>query len=279
MGLFDETHEYSYSQLTSFDECKYNFYLQRVEGIDEPASNAFAERGSLIHDLLDMWSKKILTKEEMLEEYERRYSSDVETAWPRMMASKGYAQKAYDTGIQFLENFDEFEGYEVLSAEERFEIDLPLTNGSTRKFVGIIDMLLREKSTGYLIICDHKSKSMSSFKKEENKMYRQQYIYSLYVEKKYGKYPDVLMFHLFNESGVKPQRFFSVQELEETLEWATKQIEGIEGYSVIDWLACKDEPDFYCTELCNARKICPVGMLPLGYKKRQSEEYEGYKEE
>ena len=152
MGLFDETHEYSYSQLTSFDECKYNFYLHRIEGIEEPLNNAFAERGSLIHDLLDMWSKKILTKEEMLEEYERRYSSDVQTAWPRMMASKGYAKKAYDEGIQFLENFDEFEGYEIISTEEKFTIQLPLSNGETRPFVGIMDMFLREKSSGDYII-------------------------------------------------------------------------------------------------------------------------------
>ena len=73
MGLFDKNHVYSYSQLNSFDECKYGFYLQRIEGLEEQASNAFAERGSLIHDLLDQWAKKLLTKEQMLEEYERRY--------------------------------------------------------------------------------------------------------------------------------------------------------------------------------------------------------------
>ena len=152
MGLFDDNHVYSYSQLSSFDECKYGFYLQRIEGLDEQASNAFAERGTLIHDLLDMWAKKILTKEEMLEEYERRYGDEVVTAWPRLMASRGYAQKAYETGVQFLETFDEFEGYEVLSAEEKFEIKLPLTNGKKCKFIGIIDMMLKEKEKKILII-------------------------------------------------------------------------------------------------------------------------------
>lgn len=277
MGLLPDDHVYSYSQLSSFDECSYAFYLQRIEGLQEQASNAFAERGTLIHDLLDLWAKKLLTKEDMLTDYERRYSAEVVTAWPRMLASKGYAKKAYQQGIDFLENFDEFEGYEVLSAEEKFKIDLPVSDGTTRPFVGIIDMMLRDKKTNDLIICDHKSKSMSAFKKDENEMYRQQLLYATYVKEKYGKFPDVLMFHLFNESGVKMQRLFSEEQYKETLKWASKQIEGIENYSVLDWLICKEKPDFYCWELCGSRKECPNGVMP-NFKSKKKEEYEGYKE-
>lgn len=276
MGLLGDNHVYSYSQLNSFDECKYGFYLQRIEGIEEQASNAFAERGTLIHDLLDMWAKKILTKEDMLAEYERRYADEVVTAWPRILAAKGYAKTAYDKGIQFLEGFDEFEGYEVLSAEEKFQINLPLSNGETRPFIGIIDMMLREINSGNLIICDHKSKSMQSFKKDEEEMYRQQLLYSAYVNEKYGKYPDVLMFHLFNENGVKPQRLFAREQYDEAIDWATKQIQGIEDYTVLDWLVCKEKPDYYCWNLCSARKYCPSGVQP-DFKKKKNDEYEGYK--
>ena len=278
MGLLGDNHVYSYSQLTSFDECKYGFYLQRIEGLQEQAENAFAQKGSLIHDLLDMWAKKILTKDEMIAEYERRYSDEVVSAWPRMMASKGYAKKAYETGLQFLENFDEFEGYEVLSAEEKFTIDLPLTDGTTRPFVGIVDMILKENKSGDLIICDHKSKSLQSFKKDEDNMYRQQLIYATYVIQKYGKV-DALMFHLFNESGVKPQRLFSREQYDEALQWASKQIKDMEEYSVVDWLVCKEKPDFYCAELCGARKCCPNGVAPWPQKKRSNDDYEGFKDE
>lgn len=278
MGLLGDNHVYSYSQLSSFDECKYGFYLQRIEGIEEQANNAFAERGSLIHDLLDLWAKKKLTKDEMLFEYERRYPEEVVTAWPRMLASKGYAKKAYESGVEFLTNFDEFEGYEVLSAEEKFKIDLPYKN-ETRPFIGIVDMILREKSSGNLIICDHKSKSMQSFKKDEDKMYRQQLLYAAYVKLKYGEYPASLMFHLFNEAGVKPQRLFSLDAYNDALSWAEKQIEGMEESTVLDWLVCKEKPDFFCTELCSARKMCPNGMAKLGSKKKKDDEYEGYKEE
>lgn len=278
MGLLSDDHVYSYSQLNSFDECRYGFYLQRIEGMEEQASNAFAERGSLIHDLLDQWAKKKITKEQMLEEYERRYSEEVITAWPRVLAAKGYAKKAYENGIEFLENFDEFEGYEVISAEEKFKINLPLSIGGTRPFIGIIDMLLREKKTGDLIICDHKSKSLQSFKKEEDEMYRQQLLYSTYLKEKYGDYPARLMFHLFNENGVKPERLFSIEQYNETLDWATKQIVGIEECSVIDWLVCKEKPDYFCWNICSARKLCPNGVQPDFKSKKKTEEYEGYKD-
>lgn len=275
MSLLEEDHVYSYSQLSSFDQCRYGYYLQRIEGLQEETSNAFAERGSLIHDLLDQWAKKILTKEDMIAEYERRYSEEVKTAWPRKLAAQGYAQKAYDTGIQFLESFDEFDGYEVLSAEEAFKVDLPLTDGTTRPFAGIIDMMLKEKSSGDLIICDHKSKSLQSFRKSEDEMYRQQFLYSTYVKLKYGKYPDRLLFHLFNEAGCKPQRLFSLDEYDSTIAWASKQIKSMEDSSVLDWLMCKEKADYFCWEICSARRECPNGVKPTG-KQKKNDDYEGF---
>ncbi len=268
MGLIKDNHVYSYSQLSSFDECPYSFYLQRIERVDNIMSNAFSERGSLIHDLLDKWAKGILKKEDMKEEYIRRYADEVVTAFPSVM--RGYAEKAYYSGIDFLENFDEFEGYKVESAEEKFTIDLPLCDGSTRKFTGIIDLILREQWTNDLVICDHKSKSMASFKKSENEMYRQQLLYSLYVYEKYGEYPKTLMFHLFGENGEKPFRAFDLKQFRETLSWASDCIHKIEGYTVLDWLTDKDSSDFYCQNLCNVRKNCNKSVeKPLTKKEKE----------
>ena len=276
MGLLSDGHVYSYSQLSSFDECSYGFYLKRIEGMPEEASNAFAEKGSLIHDLLDKWAKKILSKNEMVEEYIRRYPNEVITAWP--LFPKGYAKKAYESGLQFLENFDEFDGYEVIAAEEKFKIDLPLSDGTTRPFIGILDLLVKEKSTGNLILCDHKSKSLQSFKRDEDKMYRQQLLYSHHVKEKYNQYPDSLMFHLFNCDGVKPQRLFSIDQLNEATDWATDKITKIENYTILDWLTCKENPDYFCWNLCSARKTCPNGVQP-NFKKKRKDDYDEFGKE
>ena len=264
MSLLPEDHVYSYSQLQSFHECKYGFYLKRIEGIEDEQSNAFAERGSLIHSLLDEWAKGLLSKDDMADEYDRRYGDEVVTAWPRMM--KGYAQKAYASGYEFLKNFDEFEGYEILRAEEKYNSEITLPDGSTRPFVGIVDLIVRDEKTDELIIFDHKSKGKSTFKKAEEEMYTQLYMYAQCVKQLYGKFPDRLGFHLFNQEGLKVTRPFDEAKYNEVMEWAGWTIQEIEDATMIDWMECKEIPegkmDMYCTQLCGARNQCPQGIPP-----------------
>ena len=250
MGLLPDNHVYSYSQLSSFDECPYGFYLERIEKVDQ-VQNAFAEQGTLIHDLIDLWAKGQIPIQDLPKEYEKRYADEVVSSWPRMLASKGYAEKTYQQGLQYFENFDGFKGYKIINTEEKF-----LTTLSDRPFTGVIDMVLEDEKTGALIINDHKSKSLSSFKKEEKTVYRQQYLYSKYAKEKYGKYPDVLMFNLFKENGLKRFKDFSVDEYESVLDWAIQIIEKIENYEVLDWLESKETSDFFCQELCSVRNHC-----------------------
>ena len=266
MSLIPKDHIYSYSQLSGFDECPFSYYLQRIEGAED-LPNAFAEHGSLIHDILDKWAKKQLTKEQMVEEYERRYPNEVVTAFPRMLASKGYNQKAYQLGVDYFTDFDEFAGYEVISAEEEFKEPLPLADGTERPFIAYVDLVLRDKFTGSLIICDHKSKSVQAFKKAEDDMYKQQYIYSYFVHKKYNEWPKYLMFNLFKENGKRFSREFDMKIYESVIQWATDQIHKIESYDVLDWLECKEQ-DFFCTEICGMRKQCPNGVMKKKGKKK-----------
>lgn len=251
--MFEEgKHVYSYTQLSSVDECPYGFYLQRIEKVPT-VENAFSQQGSLIHDLIDLWGKGMLTKDELVGEYERRYPNEVTNTWPRVLASKGYATKAFELGKEYFENFDEFNGYEIISTEEKFKTDI-----EGRPFVGIIDMVLKEKDTGALIILDHKSKSMSAFKKDADKMFRQQYCYSKYFIEKYGRAPDKLMFNLFKEKGELISRDWDQTFYEDTMFWAIETIKKIETYQILDWLTSKQQ-DFFCTELCSVRKECSNG--------------------
>lgn len=260
MSMLSQNHVYSYSQLSSFSECPYSFFLQKIEKNPNMTENAFASQGTLIHDILDQWAKKELSKDQLAPEYSRRYPLEVTQPWPRMLASKGYAEKAYNIGLDYFNNFDEFDGFEIISAEERFKIEI-----AGRPFVGIIDMIVRDKQTDELIVLDHKSKSLSAFKKAENEMYKQQYLYSKYVYEHMGQYPDRLMFNLFKENGTRMSKPFSVKEYQQTLKWAEEQMIKMEEYDFVDWLITKEvqpgKPDFFCTELCSCRKICPNGQM------------------
>lgn len=253
MSLLKENHIYSYSQMSSVSECPYGFYLQRIERAEQQ-SNGFAEQGTLIHDLLDKWAKGELTKEELPAEYARRYPDEVVTKFPKLLTAKGYAEKAYQLGLDYFENFDEFIGYTVIATEEKFETEI-----DGRPFVGIIDMVIKDDLTDELIILDHKSKSLSSFKKSEDEMYRQQLLYAKYVHEKYGQWPDRLMFNLFKEGGLKRERHFKASDYEAAITWATDQIHKIEDFDFLDWLECK-EADFFCNEICSVRKHCPNGI-------------------
>lgn len=261
-------HIYSYTQLSTCAECAFCYYLTRIEKVDS-ASNAFSESGTLIHDILDQWAKGLIKKEDMVKEYERRYSEEVVTKFPRMLAAKGYAEKAYNLGLRYFEEFDEFAGYKILASEERFMIDIQMPDGTTRPFTGVIDLILQDELTEEIIICDHKSKSLSSFKKEEDKMYRQQLMYAAYVKEAYGEWPSRLMFNLFKENGQKPERRFDKEQYDETMSWACSIIEKIENNDMLDWLECKNQ-DFFCENICSARKSCPNGIAKPYTKKTKT---------
>lgn len=261
MSLLREGHRYSYSQLSSFSECPFSYYLKHIEGVPDQ-SNGFAEQGTLIHDILDKWAKKQIKKEDMAAEYERRYPDEVVTSFPRMLTAKGYAEKTFLQGLEYFKNFDEFPGYEVVSAEEKFDQPLKLTDGTERPFIAFVDLVLRDEFTGGLVVMDHKSKSWTEFRRHRDDMYKQQYLYSYFVHEKYGEWPSALAFNLFKEGGRKDEQEFSMDKFNEVMEWATRAIQQIESYDVLDWMECKvqktpGKPDMFCASICGTRAHCP----------------------
>ena len=254
MSLIGEDHVYSYSQLTQFAECPFSFYLERIEKVPK-ASSAFAEQGTLMHQILDEWARGEIAVEDMPAEFEKRYPEVVVTQFPPILAAKGYSRKNYEQCLEYLRNFDGFKDLEIIGTETKFETTL-----ADRPFMGVVDMVARDKETGDFIVLDHKSKSLSSFRKTEEEMYRQQYVYSKYVREKYGVWPTMLMFNLFKENGARMKKHFDANEYEKTLRWARGIMEKIEAFDMFDWLQSKEKSDFFCKELCNVRHECPISI-------------------
>lgn len=270
MGLIDKDHVYSYSQLTSFEECPYNFYLQKIDedvSKEDMADNCFAKQGSFIHDLIDKWAKGKIQASKLPEEYEKLYAKKVGTDWPAYLGSD-FIEKTYLDGLNYFRNFDEFKGYDIISTEQMFK--MPICD---RMFNGYIDMILRNKITGDLIILDHKRKSLSTFAKEEKKMWRQQYLYSNYVKQEYGEFPQILQFNLFLENGAIKEKEFSIEEYNSTMDWIKNTIEKIESFELTDWFTTKMDKvreraekrgkdpssvnlDRFCSSICSCRYIC-----------------------
>ena len=264
LSLLPDGHRYSYSQLSSFSECPFGYYLKHIEGVPDQ-SNGFAEQGSLIHDILDKWAKGELKKEDLAAEYERRYPDEVVTSFPRILTAKGYAEKTYNQGLEYFKNFNGFPGYEIVSAEEKFDQPIKLTNGTERPFIAFVDLILRDEFSGGLVIFDHKSKSWTEFRRHRDEMYKQQYLYSYFVHEKYGEWPIATAFNLFKEMGKTDIQEFSTDTYNQTMQWATDAINQIESYDVLDWMMSKEQktpgkPDLFCEAICGSRKMCPASI-------------------
>lgn len=251
MDMLNADH-YSFSTLQAFDDCPYMVYLEKIERVPL-IENAFAQQGTLVHELLEGWAKGKIKAKDLPREYECRYGDMVTASFPRVLATKGYTEKTYQQCLDYFKNFDAFEGYEVIAAEEPCETEI-----AGRKFVGYIDLILRDKSNGQIVVCDHKSKSLAAFKKSEKMMYKQPYLYCKYINEHYDMFPEVLMFNLFKENGLKMQQRFDMDTYKETLEWAEGMINKIESFDFIDWLTMKKK-DFFCTEICSCRQECANG--------------------
>ena len=242
---------YSYSTLKQFETCPYAFYLDKMEKMPS-VDNAFAQHGTLCHALIEEWAGGLLRIEDLPSEYEMRYPSEVTRQFPKFLAHGQYKSQTYDKGLAYFTHFDGFAGYEIVAAEKPFEVDL-----EGRKFVGIIDLILKD-SEGRAIICDHKSKSLASFKKNEHDMYRQQYLYSIAYHDWYGEYPEFLMFNLF-QAGETTQKPFDENDFNEAKTWAVSVMNRIETADLMDLLNPKTKDVMYCGNLCNVREHCENG--------------------
>ncbi len=158
------------------------FKLQYIDKVPQE-QNAYAEYGTHCHSLLERWAKGELMSFELADVYAAEYDQAVQHYFPPF--PRGLAGKYYDEGLQYFSTFDGFGDYEILGAEERFEIDI-----RGNRFVGVADLILRDKVTGGVIVIDHKSKSMQSLQKSLAECKRQLYVYAAYVKERYGVFPE-----------------------------------------------------------------------------------------
>lgn len=152
-------------------------------------------------------------------------------------------------------NISGLDNYEILGVEK--EILMSIDNVD---FVGYIDLLLRNKSTGDIIVIDHKSSgyplkqdgSIKSDKIHQFESYKNQmYVYSLGIKKEYGVYPRKIVWNHFKDNKVL-EIDFSIEEFKDTMKWCEAKIREIKK----DELFNPNTEYFFCNVLCNFRKSC-----------------------
>ena len=199
------------------------------------------------HSLLERWAKGELMSFELADAYEAEYDEAVKHYFPPF--PKGLAGRYYDEGLQYFRSFDGFGGdMEILSVEDKFELDI-----RGNRFVGIADLVLRDRNTGDITVIDHKSKSMNSMKKAQYENTRQLYTYAAYVKERFGAFPTLLRFNMFRY-GVNIDEPFSMKRYEETMDWIERTIAEIRAER--EWKVSSSS--YFCRFICSTRLYCPI---------------------
>ena len=244
---------YSFSKLNLYYHCGHEFYRRYIE-CEVPESSFFSEYGKYVHDILEKYYKCKLSLFELSPYYEEHFDENViKEAPPNKFVD--LRETYYQKGLDFFDNlvdFD-FDKYEILGIEK--EIHFTILD---KPFIGFIDLLLREKETGNIIMQDHKSASIkflkdgSPSKKDVEHVLefkRQQYLYSKAIYEEYKTYPSILQWNLFKDR-VLYKIDFNENEYNEAIRWAEETINLIQNECM--WLP-DNSNQFYCRYLCGYR--------------------------
>ena len=245
--------KYSYSKITKFFDCPFSYFQRYVNSRPEEGHGT-SQFGSLVHYILEMYSKGEIAREDMAKFYIQNYGNYVQDTLTLKLSEtfeKNMENYYYDDGLNYLLHFKGFpaEWVKILDVEYDFTENIE----DRFLFTGKIDLVVEDKD-GNIIICDHKSKN--GFKKDELAKYgRQLYLYAYAVKQKYGKYPTKLVFNVFRK-GIYEEIEFDIDEYNRVMKWAKDCVEEIENtfdFSPIPWKDRGRDKWFWCWNFCGYR--------------------------
>lgn len=227
----------------------YSTYILKQKGV----GNAFAEWGTLLHLIMELYDKGELALWELENYYINNYKNNVilnfpPNKWVDLSASY------YDAGLKYLSNFNGHTS-ELIGAEEKIDFIME-HNGKRVNFVGIIDRLSQDDNG--IIIGDYKSKKFKN-KTEVEEYFKQLYVYSICIKEKFGKYPYKLEFYCLRDFSKPYETIFNEKKLAEAKDWIFNTIEEISNTDYFD----KNPNDFFC------RYICSVPCSSCQYRQQE----------
>lgn len=252
---------WSFSRVNSFNTCPYGWYVHYLLRWKNEGS-AFTEVGLLMHDILEKYAKNELTVFDVSTYFEEHFAEWVQHAFPP--GKVDLRQKYYDDCLEYLDNINLpllFKDYEILGVEKEVKFKV-----GKYDFIGYIDLLLRGRNTGDIMILDHKSANLK-FKKngdisktdlEHYKSFKRQlYLYSKAVIEEYGEEPGYLAWNLFRSSRLHIIPW-KKEDYEEALKWGESTIDEIVNEAL--WLP-DNSSKFFCNNICGQRNNCEYKEL------------------
>lgn len=247
---------YSYSRVTSFGHCKYEFYLDYIINDNKQylsEGNYYAEVGSFVHEILAMIFNGELDVDDAAQYFIDHYEDNV-----FYKVKQSTMDKTFELIADYFANLDLdwLKDYDILGVE----LEKKFTVGKY-KFIGFIDLLLRDKRDGKIVVLDHKSseypfKKNGEIKKKSQQSFesykRQMYLYCHAVHQSCGEFPKEITWNHFKDGGQFATIPFIQSEYDEAIKWFQDMIGVIE----VEEDFAPSEDFFYCFNLCNFRNSC-----------------------
>ncbi len=238
---------WSYSRLTSFDSCPYQFFLRYIHGA-ESSPRFFTSYGIFLHDLLAGYYAGELSKEQALLRFMGEYFEQVQGPRPGNVD----AAKYFRQGAGCLRSLAP-PPLPTVAVEQTLSFSV-----GGFPFTGRLDYLGRKD--GRLVLVDHKSRILKPRSRRKNPtkndrrldhMLRQLYLYAGAIREAYGEFPGALCFHCFRV-GTVIQAPFQEDRYGEAIDWALSKIQEIQN---AEEFPPKPDP-FYCRYLCGVSEAC-----------------------
>ena len=259
--------KYSYSRLTCYEQCPYQYFLRYILG-EDTESNIYTLAGTTAHNVIEDLQLRKINNDEAV----RKFKDEMElhSILGFEFTSEKTETNFNDSVIHFIENFKPFEN--KVEVEKYFEADF---NG--KKVVGYIDLLVHNDD-GTISIIDLKTSSKYS-KKAIEEHSNQLLIYAIAMQQQGYTVRDVSwnMLKYAMIEGKRGQKMVQRNELltdefedayvyypltqdniDRCKEWVTHTINEIESKDSLfdEWERKSNQ--FYCCNLCSFKDKCPA---------------------
>lgn len=188
----------SYSQYSTWFKCPHQFYLDRIKGLKIYEANLNLSYGNAIHETLQYYVKTLYTegliKSTVLNLKEFFIESFVnEIVDNKIQATDTEIAEFVNDGVAFLTEFMKAsvrlqyfpaDKYEFIGIED--ELNIPMLNNT--QYIGYIDLVLKEKTSGRIKIFDFKTSRMAwtSSQMEDQAKTSQLLLYKAFYSQKHN---------------------------------------------------------------------------------------------
>ncbi len=195
---------YSFSKLTTFEDCPQRFKFQYIDKIKRDDRNEALVKGSNVHNILEKFGTYKL--DNTAEENIVRNFVKSEIAKKYLPSLVGIEKSIRETSIGLDENFEPCSYYSKRAV-----------------FRGKVDFIC--KIDNVLNICDYKT---GKYKDEVYQDYRQLLLYSLFFFKKYPNVDTIRISYIYVEHNLENSMMLERKYLDKYLETLSNMINNVE---------------------------------------------------